>query len=109
MTFALFLLAENKAAEVSSQPVFYLCFYYFSLLLLFLTLDKSFKERARAEVTELLDKNDGKYDVSMNQEFSYLERCIKESLRLYPPVATMLRYTAEDLQLSNYIIIINWF
>lgn len=61
------------------------------------------KNRARVEVVEALDKNGGNFDASTSQEFSYLDRCIKEALRLYPPVATILRYTPEDLQLSKYI------
>lgn len=30
----------------------------------------------------------------------YLERCIKESLRLYPPVPVISRLLTKDLQLS---------
>ena len=60
-----------------------------------------FQELARAEVTKLLDRTGGKLDMSNTGELNYLERCIKESLRLFPPVSTIMRYTKEDLQLSN--------
>lgn len=52
-------------------------------------------------MTEILDKTNGVIGFAELQEFGYLERCIKESLRLYPPVATLVRYTAQDLQLSR--------
>lgn len=35
---------------------------------------------------------------------SYLERCIKESLRLFPSVPTVARHLMEDLQLSNFYL-----
>ncbi|XP_014219869.1 cytochrome P450 4C1-like [Copidosoma floridanum] len=76
MTFALLLLAENKEAQ----------------------------DLARAEVTEVLDKNDGQIKMSDLQDLHYLERCIKETLRLFPPVATLVRYTREELQLKHALI-----
>lgn len=41
------------------------------------------------------------------QELQYLERCIKESLRLYPPVSTVTRVVTEDLPLSTYNTYVN--
>nr|NP_001165933.1 cytochrome P450 4AB22 precursor [Nasonia vitripennis] len=76
MTFALLLLAENKKAQ----------------------------DKAREEVTEILDRSEGNMGMAQIQEFNYLERCIKESLRLFPPVATMARTITEDLQLKNYLV-----
>ncbi|XP_023316140.1 cytochrome P450 4C1-like [Trichogramma pretiosum] len=76
MSYTLFLLAHNQEAQ----------------------------ERARLEVTELLEKKQGKIDMANLQELCYLERCIKESLRLYPPVSTILRHTTEDIQLKNILV-----
>ncbi|KAI4475758.1 hypothetical protein M0802_015035 [Mischocyttarus mexicanus] len=42
--------------------------------------------------------------VQVLNEFSYLERCIKESLRLYPSVHFVFRHLNEDLQLKKYLI-----
>lgn len=72
MTFTLMLLAENKEIQ----------------------------EKARTEVNEILDKTDGKIGFSEIQGFTYLEQCIKESLRLYPPVAIITRFIPDELQLS---------
>lgn len=44
------------------------------------------------------------------QKFPYLERCIKEAMRLYPVVPMIFRYTTGDIQLSklNIILEISW-
>ncbi|NP_001165935.1 cytochrome P450 4AB9 precursor [Nasonia vitripennis] len=76
LTFTLMLLAENKEAQ----------------------------EKARAEAKEVLDCSHGKLDVSDVQKLNYLDRCIKESLRLYPPVSTIMRYSADELQLKNALV-----
>ncbi|XP_001601822.2 cytochrome P450 4C1 [Nasonia vitripennis] len=73
MTFTLMLLAENKEAQ----------------------------DLARVEVIRVLDKSGGKIGVTEIQELHYLERCLKESFRLYPPVATLMRYVSEELELKN--------
>ena len=59
------------------------------------------QDRARAEVTEIVDRSEGHLGITEIQNLNYLERCIKESLRLYPPVATMSRTISEDLQLRK--------
>lgn len=47
-----------------------------------------------------MEQKDLKMTISVIQEFSYLERCLKESLRLYPSVHTIVRYISKDMQLS---------
>ncbi|NP_001165938.1 cytochrome P450 4AB21 isoform X1 [Nasonia vitripennis] len=76
MTFTLMLLAENEEIQ----------------------------EKARAEVIKVLTESSGKIGMRQLQEFNYLECCIKESLRLYPPVANISRYITEDLQLKKYLV-----
>ncbi|KAJ8735683.1 hypothetical protein PYW07_007303 [Mythimna separata] len=57
-----------------------------------------------AEIEEIL--GDSKRNVTMEDlpKMKYLERCIKESLRLYPPVPFISRSLNEDVRLSNYDI-----
>ncbi|XP_051172502.1 cytochrome P450 4C1-like [Leptopilina boulardi] len=59
---------------------------------------------ARQEVSEILNKCDGKIGIKEINSLDYLDRCIKESLRLYPSVPNIGRAVTEDLQLKNYLI-----
>ncbi|KAL2723978.1 cytochrome P450 4C1-like [Vespula squamosa] len=64
---------------------------------------KNVQERIRDEVKMFMEKN---YDLSIPilQECSYLERCLKEALRLYPSVHIIFRHLTQDLQLKNYLL-----
>ncbi|KAL7292865.1 hypothetical protein TKK_0013539 [Trichogramma kaykai] len=76
MTFTIMLLAENEEAQ----------------------------DKARAEVTQIFDRCDGKIEMQDIQDMTYLEWCVKEALRLYPPVSTMTRTITEDLQLKDFLV-----
>lgn len=65
---------------------------------------KEIQERARAEVKEALEETDGKLSMSILQRLPYLERCIKEALRLYPSVHFISREIKQDMHLKKYII-----
>ncbi|KAL1505282.1 hypothetical protein ABEB36_004880 [Hypothenemus hampei] len=59
---------------------------------------KEYQEEARQEITNLLGPNpDHKPTYADLQKLHFLERFIKESLRLYPPVPFIGRKTSEDI------------
>ncbi|XP_058796311.1 cytochrome P450 4C1-like [Phymastichus coffea] len=62
------------------------------------------QNRIRREVSEILDRTNGKLEMSDVQNLHYLEMCLKECLRLHPSVPYMSRYMSEDLQLTDYLI-----
>lgn len=62
------------------------------------------QDRVRTEVKVVLKENEGKLNMSTLQDLLYLERCIKESLRLYPSVPRIARKTEKELKLSKYRI-----
>jgi len=51
-----------------------------------------------------MQENGKKLTMKSLQKLSYLERCIKESLRLYPSVYFTSRKTGEDVKLRKYLI-----
>jgi len=48
-----------------------------------------------------MQKNEGKLTMRSLQNLLYLDRCLKEALRLYPSVHFISRYTAEDVKLRE--------
>ncbi|CAB0041942.1 unnamed protein product [Trichogramma brassicae] len=76
MCYAILLLAENKEAQ----------------------------KKAREEVEEFLKPKNGVMDTLDLQKMNYLERCIKETIRLYPSVPMIARRIDEDLQLKNCLV-----
>ncbi|XP_011872735.1 PREDICTED: cytochrome P450 4C1-like, partial [Vollenhovia emeryi] len=65
---------------------------------------KDIQNRVRNEVDTALQKNGEKFTMKLLQELPYLERCIKESLRLYPSAHLISRNTGEDVELSSYLV-----
>ncbi|XP_017758948.1 PREDICTED: cytochrome P450 4C1-like [Eufriesea mexicana] len=65
---------------------------------------KEIQDRARVEIKAVMEENKGKLNTSALQNLSYLERCIKESLRLYPSVPSISRAPETDVKLSNYVV-----
>ncbi|XP_033345725.1 cytochrome P450 4C1-like [Bombus vosnesenskii] len=70
-------------------------------IIMLLAEHKEVQDRVRAEVKAVLKENEGKLNMSTLQDLSYLERCIKESLRLYPSVPRIGRKTEKELKLGN--------
>ncbi|KAL6417731.1 hypothetical protein ACFW04_014342 [Cataglyphis niger] len=72
--------------------------------LLLLAEHKDIQERVRVEVDKAMQENGGKLNKKSLQNLPYLERCLKEALRLYPSVFLILRNVEEDVKLCSYII-----
>ncbi|XP_072761637.1 cytochrome P450 4C1-like isoform X1 [Anoplolepis gracilipes] len=72
--------------------------------LLLLAEHKDIQERVRVEVDIVMQENGGKLTMKALQNLSYLERCLKEALRLYPSVFLIFRKAAEDVKLQSYVI-----
>ncbi|XP_025262283.1 cytochrome P450 4C1-like isoform X2 [Camponotus floridanus] len=72
--------------------------------LLLLAEHKDIQERVRAEVDTVMQENGGKLNTKSLQNLSYLDRCLKEALRLYPSVSWILRKTGDAVKLQSYIV-----
>ncbi|XP_070168313.1 cytochrome P450 4C1-like [Polyergus mexicanus] len=71
--------------------------------LLLLAEHKDVQERVRVEVDTVMQENGGKLTMTSLKNLSYLERCLKETLRLYP-VASFIRTIEEDVKLQSYVV-----
>ncbi|KAL0099375.1 hypothetical protein PUN28_020142 [Cardiocondyla obscurior] len=60
--------------------------------------------RVRNEIRTALQNNGNKFTVELLQDLTYLERCIKESLRLYPTNFMISRIIEKDLKLNLFLI-----
>ncbi|XP_072766427.1 cytochrome P450 4C1-like isoform X2 [Anoplolepis gracilipes] len=63
-----------------------------------------FEDRVRNEVNAALQENGGNFTMSLLQNLPYLERCLKEALRLYPSVPFISRTLSADTTLSSYVV-----
>ncbi|XP_025265743.1 cytochrome P450 4C1-like isoform X2 [Camponotus floridanus] len=63
-----------------------------------------FAEHVRAEVDTVMQENGGKLNMKSLQNLSYLDRCLKEALRLYPSASFILRKTGDAVKLQSYIV-----
>lgn len=62
---------------------------------------KDFQEKCYQELEEIFGHSDRPCSFQDTQEMKYLERCILETLRLYPPVPLISRQTKEEINLGQ--------
>ncbi|XP_011699126.1 PREDICTED: cytochrome P450 4C1-like isoform X2 [Wasmannia auropunctata] len=65
---------------------------------------KDIQDRVRNEIDIAIKENGEKFTIKLLQQLPYLEKCIKEGLRLYPSVYFISRVTAEDVKLQSYVV-----
>ncbi|XP_063375636.1 cytochrome P450 4C1-like [Cydia amplana] len=63
--------------------------------------NRDIQNKAVAEIKELFGDSDRAITMEDINKLPYLDRCIKESLRIYPPVHFISRQLTEDVRLSN--------
>ncbi|XP_015179359.1 PREDICTED: cytochrome P450 4C1-like isoform X2 [Polistes dominula] len=64
---------------------------------------KDVQENIRDEVKTIMQE-DNNITIASLKKLSYLERCLKESLRLYPSVHLISRQMPHEIQLKQYLI-----
>ena len=71
--------------------------------ILLLAKHQEYQERARQEIRRVLGSKD---DVTLHdvKEMTFLENCIKESMRLYPAIIVANRETLADMNIGPYMI-----
>ncbi|XP_020289593.1 cytochrome P450 4C1-like isoform X4 [Pseudomyrmex gracilis] len=72
--------------------------------LLLLAEHKDVQDRVRTEVADVMKETEGKLIMASLQKLPYLERCLKEVMRLYPSVHFISRLNSEEIQCQSYTI-----
>uniref|UniRef100_A0A8D3CKL0 Lanosterol 14-alpha demethylase n=1 Tax=Scophthalmus maximus TaxID=52904 RepID=A0A8D3CKL0_SCOMX len=70
----------------------------------FLSRDKALQERCYAEQKAVCGENLPPLDYDQLKDLSLLERCLKETLRLRPPIMTMMRMARSPQTAAGYTI-----
>ncbi|KAJ8686996.1 hypothetical protein QAD02_022790 [Eretmocerus hayati] len=73
-------------------------------LLLQLSENQEAQTLARAEANEILAQCGGKLTVSDVKKMDYIDRCIKESMRILPTVPKLNRVLNKEAKLSGYVV-----
>ncbi|KAJ8686995.1 hypothetical protein QAD02_022789 [Eretmocerus hayati] len=73
-------------------------------LLLLLSEHQDVQASARAEAKEILTQCGGKLTLDDTKKMVYMERCIKESMRIQPTVPRIDRILKKEAKLSGYIV-----
>ncbi|XP_018377499.1 PREDICTED: cytochrome P450 4C1-like [Trachymyrmex cornetzi] len=76
-----------------------LCF-----ILALLAEHKAIQDRVRNEVNIAMQENEDKLTMKFLHQLSYLERCIKEALRLHNALFLISRICGEDVKLQSYLV-----
>ncbi|XP_058453121.1 cytochrome P450 6a2-like [Malaya genurostris] len=66
-----------------------------------LAQNQEIQDKARKNVQEVLARHEGKMTYEAVHEMRYIENCINESLRKYPPVTNILRNTSKDYHVPD--------
>ncbi|XP_060535574.1 uncharacterized protein LOC132707668 [Cylas formicarius] len=95
----------------SSMFVFYLAGFETSssttsFLFYELAKHQDVQDRLREEVREVLEKHNGKLTYDALQEMHYAQKCIDETLRLYPPAAVHFRRCTKTYQVPDSDLVI---
>ncbi|XP_055840918.1 cytochrome P450 4g15 [Episyrphus balteatus] len=77
-----------------------------SFFLSMMGIHQDVQERVLAELDEIFGDSDRPATFQDTLEMKYLERCLMETLRMYPPVPIIARQLKEDLKLAsgNYVV-----
>lgn len=69
-----------------------------------LGLHPEIQDKVYTELDTIFEGSDRHVTLSDIREMKYLDRVIKEAMRLYPPVPVIGRKVSEDIQLDDYCI-----
>nr|AIL94156.1 cytochrome P450 CYP3027C2 [Tigriopus japonicus] len=63
------------------------------------------QDKVREEINNVVDEFDGRIDYESVQSMKYLEACIQENLRMYPPATLHIRQCTKDTEIAPGLVI----
>eukprot|EP00094_Tigriopus_californicus_P011152 TCALIF_10762-PA protein Name:"Similar to Cyp6a8 Cytochrome P450 6a8 (Drosophila melanogaster)" AED:0.09 eAED:0.25 QI:14/0.25/0.2/1/1/0.8/5/0/459 len=63
------------------------------------------QDKVREEITNVVNECDGRIDYDSVQGMKYLEACIHENLRMYPPATLHIRQCTKDTEIAPGLVI----
>ncbi|KAF2882937.1 hypothetical protein ILUMI_23242 [Ignelater luminosus] len=85
--------------ETSSTTLTF-CFYE-------LVANPEIQEKLRLEIKDVLEKHDGKLTYNAIMEMTYMDWCVNETLRKYPPLSVLDRKCTRSYKLPNSDVVID--
>lgn len=71
-----------------------------------LAIEEHIQKKVRESVQKVLKKHENKLTYESVSEMDYLEQCVNEALRKYPPAANTQRVAKEDYSVANTRIVL---
>ncbi|XP_053204182.1 cytochrome P450 4V2-like [Panonychus citri] len=62
------------------------------------------QEKLYQEISSVFDDNESVNDIEKVNKCEYLDKCIKESMRLYPPIPKVARQLDEPMEINGYYL-----
>ncbi|XP_053204179.1 cytochrome P450 4V2-like [Panonychus citri] len=75
-----------------------------NLILFILGNRPEIQEKLYQEISSVFDNNDSVNDIEKVNKCNYLDKCIKESMRLYPPIPLIARELDEPMEINSYYL-----
>lgn len=85
------------ASDISSTAV--------TIVIMMLAIHSSDQEKLFQEILSIMPKKDSKIALSDLNKLTFLDQCINESMRIFPPVPIVARESSKPLKLTNGIVV----
>ncbi|KAF2882935.1 hypothetical protein ILUMI_23240 [Ignelater luminosus] len=72
-----------------------------------LVTNPEIQEKLRLEIRDVLEKHDGKLTLNAIMEMTYMDWCVNETLRKYPPVPVLSRNCTQSYKIPNSDVVID--
>lgn len=92
--FVFFLAGFETSSTVSSFTIYELA------------RNQAVQDKLRAHVQSVLKKHSGQVTYEALKDMTYLEQCINEGMRMYPPVPMLQRSASEDYKLPGTNVVL---